>query len=97
MHHHHWVGGLLVIGSLAALPSKTSGQPQGHGAHPPMPDQKFYLHCRLESPGDSEQVEAAVDLATPSSATELDHVVDLPPPLTLTFSPRRAEAPGGHK
>ena len=81
MHHRRWVRGLLVIGLLATLPGKTSAQPHGHGGHPPMPNQKFYLQCRLESSGGPEQVEAAVDLTTPSAASELNQVVDLPPPL----------------
>jgi len=65
---------LLHSTTVAAAP------PQGHGAHPPMPDQRYFVQCRLNAPGEPKIVEAAVELASPVVAAELTQTVELPAP-----------------
>lgn len=66
---------LLHSTTVAAAP------PQGHGAHPPMPDQRYFVQCRLNAPGEPRVVEAAVELPSPAVAAELKQTVELPAPL----------------
>ena len=82
----------LFIAVLLAAAAAATAQPPGHGSHPPMPDQKFYLRCRLETETAPSLVEAPLELASPAMPAELNQTVsppaDLPPLRLLRYLPR---------
>ncbi|HUU83470.1 MAG TPA: hypothetical protein VM243_08205 [Phycisphaerae bacterium] len=69
----------VFAGLIAVVPA--AAQPPGHGQHPPMPDQKLYLHCRLGSGDDATSIEVPVELRSAAMPAELDQLVKLPAPL----------------
>ncbi|MBI4716977.1 MAG: hypothetical protein HY763_04175 [Planctomycetes bacterium] len=79
-----------LVGAAALLLSAApaaAAPPHGHGVHPPMPSQEFFLRCRLEGAADAAAVEAPVALSLPTAEAKLDQQVVPPkpfPPFKLT-------------
>ena len=70
----------IAVGALLGT-SSSQAQPTGHGSHPPLPDQQFYVQCRFKAGGEPELVEVPLRLTSPSKAAELTQTVELPAPL----------------
>jgi hypothetical protein len=69
-----------MVGTLLGA-SWSRAQPMGHGAHPPLPGQQFYVQCRFNAGGETKLVEVPLKLVSPAMAAELDQTVALPAPL----------------
>jgi hypothetical protein len=80
MKHRPVIYSLIATGALLGA-AVVRAQPAGHGVHPPLPDQEFYLQCRLHTAGAPTVVEALVKLPSPSAPAELHQTVELPAPL----------------
>ncbi|MFQ5414604.1 MAG: hypothetical protein ACE5E6_09125 [Phycisphaerae bacterium] len=63
----------------AAMPAR--GQHGRHGAHPPLPDQRWYLQCRLDAPGGPSRRDVPLALPSPAAEARLDQIVRPPDPL----------------
>jgi hypothetical protein len=69
---------LVLVFALGAAAAQA--QMAGHGVHPPMPDQKFYLYCRLAVGDEPRLIETELDIAAPTRPGELDQTISLPEP-----------------
>ena len=67
---------LALAGSVAS-----AAVPAGHGAHPPMPAQKFAFRCVVPTKGEPTIVEVALKLVSPTMPAEPAQTVELPAPL----------------
>jgi hypothetical protein len=65
---------------LACTAAVTQAQITGHGVHPPLPDQEFYLYCRVTDAGQARVIESELKIPSPTLPAELDQVVELPEP-----------------
>ncbi len=65
---------------LTCIAAGAQAQIAGHGVHPPMPDQKFYLYCRLTEAGQTQVIESELAIPSPTLPAELDQAVELPAP-----------------
>ena len=75
----------LTLLAVSWFASAAMAQHGGHGSHIPMPDQKFFLQCRLDAE-DASWVELPLDLPSPSAPAKLNRNLALPaqlPPVKL--------------
>jgi hypothetical protein len=72
---------ILTVTGVLLGPAVVRAQPAGHGSHPPLPNQEFYLQCRWQAAGAPALIEAPVKLPSPSAPAELQQTVELPAPL----------------
>lgn len=68
------------LASLLTSAVAASAQPPGHGFHPPMTDQKYYLQCQLTVDDVQSTVEVPIDLASVMAPADLNQVLELPAP-----------------
>jgi len=71
----------LLIQSLILLVVSTSSlgaMPPGHGGHPPMPEQKFIIQCRMDAGPTPFNVEAEIKLPSAAEAASIGQDVKLP-------------------
>ena len=76
----------LVVFFGVLCPARSAAQAPGHGYHPPMPGQQYYVQCRLDIEGKPEVIETAVELSNLMAASDLRQQIELPaqvPPLRL--------------
>ncbi|UCG32015.1 MAG: hypothetical protein JSU68_10160 [Phycisphaerales bacterium] len=60
------------------LPGVALAQTSAHHAHPPMPDQEYSLHCRLDGGDEPVMIDVSLDIPTPVAPAELDQPVKVP-------------------
>lgn len=65
------LGTVLISGVVLA-------QTSDHHAHPPMPDQKYSLHCRLDGGNEPAVIDVSLEIPTPVAPAELDQPVRVP-------------------
>jgi hypothetical protein len=78
--------GVLLISGVALA------QTSEHHAHPPMPDQRYSLHCRLDGGAEPAVVDVSLNIPTAVAPAELDQPVSVPslerPLLVKRYLPR---------
>ncbi|MCK4658263.1 MAG: hypothetical protein KAV82_01970 [Phycisphaerae bacterium] len=67
-----------VFPAFAASPTT---QPGGHGIHPPLPRQQYFVQCRITIQDKPTVFETPVALSSPVVAAELKQLVELPAPV----------------
>ncbi|MFQ5429747.1 MAG: hypothetical protein ACE5E1_05490 [Phycisphaerae bacterium] len=71
---------LFAVGFVMG-PASVAAVPPGHGSHPPMPGQRYYLQCRFEGERKPILIEKPIRLASLAAPAKLDQAVELPEPL----------------
>jgi len=73
---------LIALFSVAVVLLTPAGaRGQGHGSHPPMPNQQYTLSWRLDGAEAPPPKEIQVALPSPTTAAQLNQVIELPAPL----------------
>ncbi len=72
---------LLIIGTFLNTPY-ADGQPPGTGLHAPIPARSYYFQYRIEGTEKPLVVRVPIELASITTAAELDQVIELPAPLS---------------